>query len=726
MHKRMSLATAGFWLLANCLLAQASQETQGENSSLRGKVLDARTNAPLIGANVLTVPVGACTSTDANGEFTLKLSGKPSDRSTRFDSLRVTYLGYRPESVAIPAGGDGLTIKLEAVTLFFSETVVTATRQAALRASLPAATELVEIASANVTQQNVGEALASSQSVFVKEYGGVSGIKTISLRGAGDGQVLVLQDGVRLNNPQSGGVDAGVLSLVGVGKIEIVRGNASAQYGSDAIGGVVNLRSVTPPSGFSGAIQSNGGSFGTFNSRLQLGYGSSKWRGSVALDRLVSDGDFAFEDGATTKHRSNNGLQRREIFSRLLGNPFEDVQVSIVHRTGKTEQGAPGSLQFPSAVARQQDLNHLTSAGIEWHSSPLLQLMAQFSAERRDRRYDNLEFFIASRHRVASDIGLLQNRVRLGSNIDVLMGAEIGNYRVNSTDIGKPERTQRSAFFQTEWRPTLQRGNGIWQLVVIPSLRYDDYTDAGGRGSPKLAIALNRHSTSRFKVHAGFGKSFRVPSMDDLFWPAGQFETGNPNLLPEKGREFEGGVLYEFSRAGNWQIEAAAFDSKVKDLITWIVDSSFRYSPVNLDDAHISGGELSVAWRSNGDRIGWRAAYAYLSAKNDSDDSPNDGKYLVYRPRHKLDLQAQFEVRHFTISGSFQFVEKRFSSADNSASVPSYKLAHFSLSRRMSFGEFKFLLRGEVRNVFDEHYAVIDSYPMPGREYRASVELSTF
>jgi outer membrane cobalamin receptor len=723
MHKRMSLATAGFWLLANCLLAQASQATQGENSSLRGSVVDARTNAPLINANVVTVPAGAGASTDASGEFILKFSNR---QRASFDSLRVTYLGYRPQVIAIPTEGENITIKLEAVTLFFSETVVTATRQAALRASLPAASELVKIEASNVTQQNVGEALASSQSVFVKEYGGVSGIKTISLRGAGDGQVLVLQDGVRLNNPQNGGVDAGVLSLVGIDKIEIIRGNASAQYGSDAIGGVVHLRTIAPPQGFSGTVLSSGGSFGTFNSRLQLGYGSAKWRGSVALDRLVSDGDFAFEDGATTKHRSNNGLQRREVFARLLGNPSNGMQVSIVHRTGKTEQGAPGSLQYPSAVANQQDLNHLTSAGIEWHSSSLLQLTAQFSAERRDRRYDNPEFSIASRHRVVSDIGVLQNRARLGSNIDVLMGAEIGNYRVNSTELGKPERTQRSAFFQTEWRPTLQRGSGIWQLVVIPSLRYDDYTDAGGRGSPKLAVALNRHSTSRFKLHAGFGKSFRVPSMDDLFWPAGQYEAGNPNLLPERGKEFEGGVLYEFSRAGNWQIEAGAFDSKVKDLIVWIPDANFLYSPYNVDDARISGGELGIAWRSNGDRIGWRAAYAYLSAKNDSDDSPDEGKYLVYRPRHKLDLQAQIDVRYFTISGSYQFVEKRFSNAANSDSLPSYQLAHFSLSRRMNFGEVSFLLRGEVRNVFDEHYAIIDGYPMPGREYRASVELSTF
>jgi outer membrane cobalamin receptor len=166
-------------------------------------------------------------------------------------------------------------IALQATTLLFAETVVTATRHSTVRAEAPAATALVEIGSPQtVARQNIGEALSQAQSVFVKEYGSVSGLKTINLRGAGDGQTLVLTDGVRLNNPQNGGVDASLLSLLGLERIEVVRGNASALYGSDAMGGVIHLRSSPAPAGFSGAVQTSGGSFGTFNTRAQLGYGT--------------------------------------------------------------------------------------------------------------------------------------------------------------------------------------------------------------------------------------------------------------------------------------------------------------------------------------------------------------------------------------------------------------------------------------------------------------------
>ncbi len=412
-------AIVGFWLLATSLAAQNSQE-------IRGTVVDSRTSAPLISANVAVIPQGPGTATDALGKFVLRFSKAPAEVIDR-DSLRVSFMGYRPTTQPISSVDEQLKIQLDAITLLFSETVVTATRQPALRAQVPASTELIEIGPPEtVSRQNLGEALTQSQSVFVKEYGGISGLKTINLRGASDGQVLILEDGIRLNNPQNGGVDAGVLSLVGIGKIEIIRGNASAQYGSDAIGGVINLRSLAPPGGFSGFMQTSGGSFGTFNSRLQLGYGSERWRGTVAVDRLVSDGDYAIDDSLESK-RHNNASQRREIFARLSGSLLENLQLNFLHRTGQTKQGAPGSLQFRSQLARQKDLNHLTGVALNWRTSPLVQLSAQFSAERRDQHYDdpNPSYPFASRHQVASDIGALQNRAQLLPSVELLFGGSL-------------------------------------------------------------------------------------------------------------------------------------------------------------------------------------------------------------------------------------------------------------------------------------------------------------
>jgi outer membrane cobalamin receptor len=699
--------------------------------SIRGQILDAQTGKPLPGANVFIAPNGdlagqAGAVSDADGRFKFAAAANASD------SLRIRFMGYRPVTMTLAEIGDEMKITLEATTLLFAETVVTATRQNAVRAEVPSATELVEIGSPQmVARQNIGEALAQSQSIFVKEYGSASGLKTINLRGASDSQVLVLTDGVRLNNPQTGGVDAGLLSLVGIDRIEIVRGNASAQYGSDAIGGVIHLRSFQPPAGFSGALQTSGGSFGAFNSRMQFGYGNSHWRGAVTLDRFVNDGDFPI-DGASKSKRANNASQRREIFARLAGNLRENLNVQLWHRTNKIEQGVPGSLQFLSNDARQKDLNHLTSAQLNWHPYALLQLSAQYSAERRDERYTDPDPFFAidSRHQVASDLGALQNRVRLHSTLDLLAGGEIGYHRLTSTDLGKPERTQRSAFVQIEWKPLVVRRQNIWQIKLIPSLRYDDYSDAGQRTSPKLALALNRDGATRLNLHGSMGRSFRVPSMSDLFWPVNAFVAGNPNLLPERGREIEGGVLYEFSQAGHWQLELAGFISKIEDLIVWTSDSNFRFSPVNLENTKISGIELSAAWRSQGDHFGWRANYTRLAAKNDGhsrdlqgNDPQTHGKDLVYRPRDKFDLQANFDWRYFTLGGIFQFVGKRFFKTDNSQSLPAYRVTSLSLSRHLRLGEFDALLHTEVRNVFDKHFSIIDGYPLPGREFRATLRV---
>lgn len=711
MFKKKFALTLQLLLLVNWATAQ-------NGKLIHGQVTDAQTGKPLAGANVFLTSQGAGVSSDANGRFRF------SALAATADSLRISFMGYRTVTLALAPVPAEFKIKLDAITLLFSETLVTATRQAAVRAELPSATELVEINSPQIlAQQNIGEALAQAQSIFVKDYGSINGLKTINLRGAGDGQTLVLTDGVRLNNPQTGGIDASLLSLVGIDKIEIVRGNASAQYGSDAIGGVVHLRTLQPPAGFSSSLQTSGGSFGTFNSRAQFGYGRTNWRGAVTLDRLVSDGDFPIAAASNIK-RANNGSQRREIFARLAGNFHTDLSLQLLHRTSKLAQGVPGSLQFLSDDARQKDLNHLTSAAVEWNKNSWLQLAAQFSAERRDQRYDDPDpfFAIASHHEVASDLGALQNRARLHATLDLLAGAEVGHYRLSSTDLGKPERTQRSAFAQVEWKPLGPKAN-FWHFKLIPSLRYDDYSDAGQRTSPKLAFALNRGVATRLNLHGSVGKSFRVPSMNDLFWPAGPFLAGNPNLLPERGREIEGGLLYEFSRAGNWQLELAGFNSKINDLIVWTSDANFFYSPVNLENAKLRGVELSTAWRSNGDRYNWRANYTRLAATNDGADSQTNGKDLVYRPRDKFDMQVNLDLRLLTLGGSFQFVGKRFSKADNSQSLPAYRVTNFALSRQIRFNDLSTLLHLEMRNAFDQHFSVIAGYPLPGREWRATVRL---
>jgi hypothetical protein len=103
---------------------------------------------------------------------------------------------------------------------------------------------------------------------------------------------------------------------------------------------------------------------------------------------LVSDGDFPIDDTGDIKRR-NNASKRREVFARLSGNWRENLRLRLLHRTGETEQGVPGSLQFPSSEAQQKDVNHLTSAALDWNTNSFVQLAAQFSSERRDQRYED-------------------------------------------------------------------------------------------------------------------------------------------------------------------------------------------------------------------------------------------------------------------------------------------------------------------------------------------------
>ena len=259
MFKRV---TVGVLLTASLFVPALRGQNAGE---IRGKVVEAATGKPLAGATILYWPQGKGVATNAAGEFKIAPTGDE-------DSLFVRFMGYQPVRLAVAALRTNEKIALQPSQLLYREVTVTAKREEARAADIPAPVETVAAAAPRLaTKQNVGEAIAHMQSLFVKDYGGLSGIKTATMRGASEGQVLVLQDGFRLNNPQGGWVDFNLLPLLDVESVEVLRGGASAQYGSEAVGGVVQIRTLAPPAQHSPQAEYTLGSYGLGSARVKLG-----------------------------------------------------------------------------------------------------------------------------------------------------------------------------------------------------------------------------------------------------------------------------------------------------------------------------------------------------------------------------------------------------------------------------------------------------------------------
>src|SRR5713101_743944 len=215
-----------------------------------------------------------------------------------------------------------------------------------------------------LTTQNgnsLASALNGSTGILVKDYGGLSALKTLSMRGTGAEHTLILLDGVRYNSLQTGIVDIGMVPMESAERIEIVRGGNSAMYGADALGGVVNVTTLSPPS-ISGAEAS--ASFGSFGyNRYAVQAHTQPFEGLQFLlggSEEKSDGDFPFIDArqspAVFQRRGNADLFTKRLYGKLRWKMMENMasQVFVSHYT--TARGAPGPLVGSSqGTARQND-----------------------------------------------------------------------------------------------------------------------------------------------------------------------------------------------------------------------------------------------------------------------------------------------------------------------------------------------------------------------------------
>ncbi len=691
---------------------------RGQNAeAMRGKIVEAVTGKPLAGATVLFWPTGEGTATNAAGEF--KIS-----RTEGHDTLVVRFMGYKPVRLAAATLRENASIALQPAHLLFREVTVTAKREEAVAADIPAPVETVSAAAPRLaTKQNVGEAIAHMQSLFVKEYGGLSGLKTVTMRGASEGQVLVLQDGFRLNNPQGGWVDFNLLPTLGMESVEVLRGGASAQYGSEAVGGVVQIRTLAPSAQFSPQAEYTVGSYGLGSARVKLGQRFGKFSAVAAYGQMRTDGDYP--TGLAEQPRlQNNSLDKKDFYVRGDYEFSGNLSVSGFHQSVQSDRHVAGSLSFPSPEATQDDDNRMSAILLHAQRGNVLDLTVQGSMQRLDQTYDNPDPFfpVASHHRVDSREVMLHNRSRWG-NVDFLYGAELAHHEINSTDLHRPEREQRSAFVQAEWRANRVRNNTLMSLALLPAVRYDDYSDAGARTTPKLSAVWKWERDFSLSLHGSAGRSFRVPAMNDLFWPAGPFVAGNPDLLPEEGEQYDAGLLFQTAqRTGNWQIGFDIFRTDMKNLISWIPDENFRFSPQNIAAAKISGFEPSFTWRSSNDLFNLRLGYTRTKAEENSDDPATSGEKLLYRPEDKLDAIFSAHVFEVTLGAVYQLVSERFVRQDNAQSLPGYRLVDLFGKYRFSLAAgYQVYLAGAVNNLLDKQIQVIEGYPTPGREFRLTV-----
>ena len=601
-------------------------------------------------------------------------------------ALSTSALGQAPRSGPAPVS---------------TEVVVTAEATPADASSLGVATTVLDRTDIERSRATtVADLLRSVPGVDVAQSGGPGGVTSLFLRGANSNSALVLVDGVKLNSPYFGGVDLSSLGTANLERVEVVRGPFSALYGSEAIGGVIQLFTrKADAEGLSGRAH-----FGLGNASTREGGVNAAWRrGTIGVTagyrRTTAGGDlpnefFAGTDlSAALDLRLSEGVRtgvtvRRE--TSRTGIPFEGA--TTTPRRATTADTTLISVPLSLALGARTTLEAAGTFATDepTFSDPDEPWGFTFSETRARRTGGRL---VLSHERSA-------NRISIGADLE---RTKVDNEDVYGVQLDGLTTRTWSVF--AEDRLSLARD----RFVVTAGVRRDEHDAFGASTNPR--VALSWKASSAFRLRAAAGSAFRAPATGELYYPF----SGNPALEPERSVSYEAGA--EWSLGGGASLEATVFRSDVKDLIRY--DFAFQKN-VNVGRARMTGVEARLFMPLT--KTAWaRAAWTRL----DTEDR-DTGLPLLRRPKQRASLTVGEDLgRGASAEVTGLWIGER-DDVDATTYLRVTSPAYFRLDGALTLPPVAWGLSPFVRatNLLGRDYAEVAGYPSPGRRFVAGVDVA--
>jgi len=701
-----------------------------EMGTIEGKVIDSLTKEPIANVNVVVADAEMGSSTNDQGEFQIP------NLTVGLHTLKAQMMGYREESIhnlrIRSEKVHTLHIELTQEVIELESVTVTATRERSLVWDVPVSASI--ISAVDIERGNpvtLGEAIQEVGGTFVKKYGTAGALETVSLRGSSSEQVLVLWDGQRLNSPLTGGFDLGTISLQPINKIEIIHGGYSSLYGADAMAGVVNL--ITQKPKLNGKIQAAAhtslGSYGFQKHEVYFNQRLGNWSYMLSANRVESDGNFEYsvENNSQTKsqNRKNANLKSNGLFGKATWSAGPATKVHVQSELARVERGVPGPLSYPTVNGSQEDRSTRIHGDLETTPISGVTIRAGSYYHKHDIHYtDEHPSYPTDSQNDAESYGLnLQSNVKIGRQ-NFLMG---GSYLVESgrgNNVGKRERNSTALFGQGEFEVQSSRMFGGLRTILMPSIRYDHFSDFGDVINPRFGFLISKHGTLPAGLWLSWGKAFRAPTVNDLYWPEDMFTVGNPHLKPEKATSYEIGFRTCLPVADGLELKTCYFDKDAKDLILWAMDmGSGKWMPNNVSAAQISGVEFSLSWRGIAKILNTEINYTRLNSKNRSGVAGLDGKQLPYRPKHSGSFISGLDIGITSLTFTTRYIGGRFVDESNLEQLESHLLFDGDIGVKRIIAGLRFNLVVSVQNIFNKGYKVVWDYPMPGRLWRVKMGL---
>lgn len=594
----------------------------------------------------------------------------------------------------------------------------------------------------------LSEAVRTLSGVSIRDYGGIGGLKTVSIRNLGSAHTMIAYDGTAVSDAQNGQVDISRFFLDDLDEIKVAVGqdddifmSARIQAGS----GALHLKSKAPEFNEGKSVNCTAGftmgSFGTYSPKFRyeqkLG---ARWAMTASGSWLTSKGDYPFmlKNGnqVTQEVRLNSDVNIISSELNLYGNLGPSGgRLSTKVNFHNSERGLPGSvvLYTQTPTERLWDRNILLSSryensfGTDWKIEAALSYsnawnrytdVSPLYSEPQDNRYTQQEAALTAMALYNPLPGL---KISIAED---LLGNILDS---NIPECQFPRRITSLTALSAQYVGTHLKATASL-LGTYMSERTLTGTAAPDRGrvSPSASISYGLLK-NRLHLRASYKDGFRVPTFNDLYYA----RVGNTSLESEKARQFNAGATWASVHGEDFDISITAdgYMNLIRDKIV-ATPTMLIWKMRNVGKVRMYGTDLSMNMR-------WKAAewmtmylrgnYSYQYAVDVTDPASKNWKHQIpYAPRHTGNAIISAETKWVTATYTMNAVGKRYALPQNLPSniIDGYCDHSLSLNHIIALKQIRLVLSLEVLNLTGHNYEVIRYYPMPGRNYRLTIKIS--
>lgn len=533
----------------------------------------------------------------------------------------------------------------------------------------------------NSPANSIDELLQQYIGLDIKRRGSNGVQSDISIRGGSFEQVLVLVNGIRMNDSQTGHNTLNLpVDLQNVERIEVIKGPAARRFGNNAYSGAINI--ITKSSSEEKVkISAQGGDFSTYDFGLNATFGSEKFSNL-----------FSVNSGASEGYRHNTDYKINTIFYQ---NQYQIKDGSIRLQAGFSEKkfGANGFYASPLAteqyeevqasvvsIAHQQKFGNFNlNSNIYWRRGQDMYLYNRVKPEI----YRNMH--------IGNNVGGEINGSYQSSLGTTGLGLELRKEFLSSNNLGDRERFVTQLFFEHHFSLLQDR------LQIVPGITWVNFSNAGDFFYPGVDVGfdINDHN----KIYGNIAKVNRVATYTDLYYVS-RTEEGNPNLVPESALSYELG--YRFLKSST-QIKAAVFGRETKDGIDWTkATAADKWKAYNIGSLTTRGFEAEISQGLRGFLKSYSVGYAFTEVTQNSTDKML--RYVADNLKHQFTAKMENRITPKLINQLVYRFQER-------PDKYSYHLLDEKLSYRMKAMDVYVL----VNNITNTSYTEIFGVPMPKR-----------